>query len=204
MLTKLLKTLNESRYTLMSGAYFQRTLKHVYGHHEKYLELKHQTSLKTEINCHPIPQAFPNSKKELKKVMGTPNFLIANPSNIGVEILCYKGYFEEFKSEIEFHFYRDILFYYKYTFISISETNYHQILQCVSKKYAQNKPLNPAKEYITDGRTWLALNLGFNLDLHFFTPNHQDILDEFSTRIRKQKKEERRLDKRQPLVYQGL
>jgi|GEM_PF-7116721 len=204
MLTKLLKTLNESRYSIKSGAYFQRTLHSAYKHHEKYLEIRYRASLKNKVLCKTIDAGLPLSQKGLRNVLGTPRCVISNSTNPGVEIMCYRLPYGRFESEVEFHLYQDALFFYNYSFTAIPVSKQREIIQFIRQKHLNNETFSPDHEVISDHGALISIETGFNLNIRCFSSIHQPILDEFSAQIRNQKKNKRRVDHKQQLVYQGL
>ena len=206
MLTKLIRTLNRSKHNIKSGSnYYRERIKNSYRHREKYLELSYRASLKNKIKADDIDSQLPLTKKGIRKEFGHPKFCIRNGQSIATEILFYKTHLDKFQAHVEFHFYKDRLFFYTYSFNNVSEPYRQEIINLLKEKYLQNQEFDHKNQIISDGQSLINVEAGFNFSIHYFSKNHEEVFTIFSDRIQQIRQEKfRSRDNEQELVYPGL
>lgn len=206
MLTKLIRSLIRSKNSIKGGGnYYRERIKNSYRHREKYLELRYKASLKNKIEADQIDNQLPLTNKGIRKEFGNPKFCIKNGQSIATEILFYRTHLGKFQAHVEFHFYKDRLFFYTYSFNNVSELYRKEIINLLKEKYLKGQRFNYKDQIISDGQSLINVEASFNFSIHYFSKNHEEVFNVFSDRIQQIRQEKfRSKDNQQELVYPGL
>jgi len=88
--------------------------------------------------------------KDIIKKYGKPNYKIIYKDLLEIKILFYKHKISRHKTKLEFHFFKNNLFFYNYTFSYLNHEDKDEIIKIFKEKYFVEKYHNMINSYIID------------------------------------------------------
>ena len=155
-----------------SVKYYSIVLEEYYRDLTAYVTLLESIVAKNKVHSSRDIDFVPNvklgsSSEDIKKYMGTPRSKVLKISKLKVDIYYYKVFIGGVKCKVEFHLYKDQLFYFRFSFSDISIQQREEILGVLVDKYG--KELDIHSQVIKDAKgTCIFVDNTVNLKIHYF------------------------------------
>ncbi|PWH87221.1 hypothetical protein [Brumimicrobium oceani] len=128
-----------------------------------------------------------SSTKQIIKEYGTPFYTMKNEGMKETEILYYKKRIGFHKARLEFHFYKERLFFYSYTFPYLSNSDKIEIKKTLEEKYYEKQKIDFTKNYLTDlDKNMISVTDDMEYSILYFCKNDKAISKLESKRKSKQ------------------
>lgn len=88
------------------------------------------------------------TKKDIISIFGKPNYQVAIQNSIETSVFFYKQNFGNHNVKVEFHFFKDNLIFYVYTFSNLK--NIKEITEVIKEKYLNGRDVDIINENIID------------------------------------------------------
>lgn len=116
---------------------------------------------------------FSSSKESLFINFNKKNLVCTQESELNTEVFLYKTLIGKHKVRIELHFFNNSLFYYKYYFPRVNESEKSELLSLLHYKYL-NYDVNQSVELIRDtNKNYIYIDSSVGFTLNYFSSNHR-------------------------------
>ncbi len=96
-------------------------------------------------------------ERDVIKKFGKPVFKFNHDNLPNINILLYREKLGKHKVKTEYHFFKNSLFLYSYTFSNLSSNDKSEMLEVIQKKYFNGDSIDFKNEYIADKNSNLIL-----------------------------------------------
>jgi hypothetical protein len=103
---------------------------------------------------------------------GKPNYKIVYDDLLKIKVLFYRQKMGKHKTKLEFHFLKNSLFFYTYTFTYLNFEDKNEIIQILKEKYFVNKSQDIIDNYIVDkNNNSIILDDGIVFSIYYICGN---------------------------------
>ncbi len=120
--------------------------------------LKKTDGIKTDTEIRLFDNKIPNEVviNDIIRKYGKPNYKIIYEDLFEIKVLFYRQKLGEHKTKVEFHFFRNNLFFYTYTFPYLNLENKNEIIQMIKEKYLEGKSEDIINNFITSNLSYIV------------------------------------------------
>lgn len=138
-------------------------------------DLEFTNGIKTNTEIQLIDNKKDNeiNKKNIIRKYGRPNYKFICEDLTEIEILFYRKKIGSHKAKMEFHFYKNSLFLYTYTFSYLSLEDKNEIIKIINEKYLEREYKDIINHHIVDeNKSTIILNDNLDFSIKYLDKNN--------------------------------
>ena len=194
-----------------SRSYYYNRLLDGYKSIQLYLklmnDLKNTNGIETNTKIQLIDNKKNNeiNKKNIIKKYGNPNYKFICEDLSEIEILSYRQKLGSHKTRLEFHFYKDNLFFHTYTFSYLSPKEKNEIIKIIKDKYLGREYRDIKGHHIVDkNQNIILLNDIFDFSIKYSNKNNIVLETILNHNEFQKSKDENKRKRDKEILYKGL